>query len=416
MPELNTVILAGSAVTITEDPTTKALTFTTPTLAPLASPALTGTPTAPTAAPGPNTTQVATTAFVQAAVSGVIDAAPGALDTLNELAAALGDDASFASTVTTALAAKAPLASPAFTGTPTAPTPTAADNSTKVATTAYVDAAVAAGGGAITAKDEGTNLTTAVSSLDFVGAGVTATNVGGAVTVTIPGGGGGGGTLSIWDPAAIPTDSAVDATRSQRFTSALNLTDWTWHNQSTATQSVERNRLLLSTPSAAGPALRHLTRDLPAAPWCIMTRCVVEGATTYVSVGLTVKNTTTGKIFRHTIQTRAAPVMQAYLYNTETSGAGDLYTGDHLGSRDGALAVGYDGTNFTLYVSADGFSWSTYFHTFTQAGTLGAGTLVGGVCIDPWGGGTCSGSFENFIVLTQATPIGMGKLVTITTP
>lgn len=48
------------------------------------------------------------------------------------------------------------------------------------------------GGGSITAKDEGSNLTTAMTSIDFVGAGVTATNTGGAVTVTIPGGGGGG--------------------------------------------------------------------------------------------------------------------------------------------------------------------------------------------------------------------------------
>lgn len=59
----------------------------------------------------------ATPADVTAAVSSVIDAAPAALDTLNELAAALGDDASFASTMTTALSAKAPLASPTFTGT-----------------------------------------------------------------------------------------------------------------------------------------------------------------------------------------------------------------------------------------------------------------------------------------------------------
>jgi len=59
----------------------------------------------------------ATPADVTAAVAAVVDAAPGTLDTLNELAAALGDDANFASTVTTALAAKAPLASPTFTGT-----------------------------------------------------------------------------------------------------------------------------------------------------------------------------------------------------------------------------------------------------------------------------------------------------------
>ncbi len=74
--------------------------------APLASPALTGTPTAPTALLGTNTTQVATTGFVAAAIGALIDAAPGAMDTLNELAAALGDDPSFATTVTNALAGK----------------------------------------------------------------------------------------------------------------------------------------------------------------------------------------------------------------------------------------------------------------------------------------------------------------------
>jgi len=75
-------------------------------LAPLASPALTGTPTAPTATTGTNTTQVATTAFVKAAIDALIGGAPGALDTLDELAAALADDASFAATITTALAGK----------------------------------------------------------------------------------------------------------------------------------------------------------------------------------------------------------------------------------------------------------------------------------------------------------------------
>ena len=77
--------------------------------APLASPALTGTPTAPTAAGGTNTTQLATTAFVTAALAALINAAPGALDTLEELAAALGDDADFAATMTAALAGKQPV-------------------------------------------------------------------------------------------------------------------------------------------------------------------------------------------------------------------------------------------------------------------------------------------------------------------
>lgn len=110
--------------------------------APLASPALTGNPTAPTQTAGNNSTRLATTAFVQAAVTALIDAAPGALDTLNELAAALGDDPNFATTITDALALKAPLASPALTGTPTAPTASSGTSTTQIATTAFVDDAV----------------------------------------------------------------------------------------------------------------------------------------------------------------------------------------------------------------------------------------------------------------------------------
>ena len=75
--------------------------------APLASPALTGTPTAPTAASGTNSTQISTTAFVQAAISALVASSPAALDTLNELAAALGSDPNFATTMTNALAGKA---------------------------------------------------------------------------------------------------------------------------------------------------------------------------------------------------------------------------------------------------------------------------------------------------------------------
>lgn len=71
--------------------------------APLASPALTGTPTAPTAAAGNATTQVANTAFVATAVANVVNSSPAALDTLNELATALGNDPNFASSTATAL-------------------------------------------------------------------------------------------------------------------------------------------------------------------------------------------------------------------------------------------------------------------------------------------------------------------------
>lgn len=114
--------------------------------APLASPTFTGTPAAPTAAQGTDTTQLATTAFVRAEVAALADSAPAALDTLNELAAALGDDAAFATTVTNALALKAPLADPTFTGTPAGPTAAAATSTTQLATTAFVQQELASAG------------------------------------------------------------------------------------------------------------------------------------------------------------------------------------------------------------------------------------------------------------------------------
>ncbi|HAY5652834.1 TPA: phage tail protein [Escherichia coli] len=74
--------------------------------APKASPTFTGTPKAPTAAAGNNSTQLANTAFVQAAIAALVASSPAALDTLNELAAALGNDPNFAATMTNALAGK----------------------------------------------------------------------------------------------------------------------------------------------------------------------------------------------------------------------------------------------------------------------------------------------------------------------
>jgi hypothetical protein len=82
-------------------------------LAPINSPALTGTPTAPTAPTASNSTQIGTTAFVKAALAA-------------------------------ALATYAPLASPTLSGVPTAPTPATSDDSAKLATTAFVKAVVAA--------------------------------------------------------------------------------------------------------------------------------------------------------------------------------------------------------------------------------------------------------------------------------
>ncbi|MDY0922641.1 phage tail protein [Leclercia sp. CFBP8987] len=108
--------------------------------APKDSPTLTGTPKTPTAPAGNNSTQIASTAFVQAALVALINGAPATLDTLKELAAAINNDPAFSTTINNALALKAPLASPALTGTPTAPTAAQTANNTQIATTAFVQA------------------------------------------------------------------------------------------------------------------------------------------------------------------------------------------------------------------------------------------------------------------------------------
>jgi hypothetical protein len=126
-----------------------ATTTAASTYAPLASPTLTGTPTAPTAAANTNTNQIATTAYVQTELADLVASAPAALDTLNELAAAMGNDANFATTVTNSLAGKLSLTGGTMSGAIAMGTnkitglgtPTVA---TDAATKGYIDTAVIA--------------------------------------------------------------------------------------------------------------------------------------------------------------------------------------------------------------------------------------------------------------------------------
>ncbi|WP_247754221.1 phage tail protein [Citrobacter freundii] len=111
--------------------------------APKDSPTLTGMPKTPTPPAGNNSTLIASTAFVQAAILALIGGAPATLDTLKEIAAAINNDPNFSTTINNALALKAPLASPALTGAPTAPTAIQSTNNTQIATTAFVKAALA---------------------------------------------------------------------------------------------------------------------------------------------------------------------------------------------------------------------------------------------------------------------------------
>ncbi|MBV6967286.1 phage tail protein [Escherichia coli] len=72
-------------------------------------PTFTGEPKAPTPAAGNNTTRIATTAFVQAAITALINGAPATLDTLKEIAAAINNDPKFSTTINNALSGKQPL-------------------------------------------------------------------------------------------------------------------------------------------------------------------------------------------------------------------------------------------------------------------------------------------------------------------
>lgn len=105
----------------------------------VASPAITGIGTCSTPPLGTNTKQIVNAEFVQSTLNALIAGAPGAMDTLSELAAALGNDPNFAATITQLLAAKAPLVSPAFSGIPIADTATLGTRNSQLATTLFVD-------------------------------------------------------------------------------------------------------------------------------------------------------------------------------------------------------------------------------------------------------------------------------------
>lgn len=114
--------------------------------APLNSPVLTGDPRAPTPAAGDNDTSIATTAFVQAAIAALVNGSPEALNQLNELAAALGNNPNYATDMATALGLKANSESPTLTGTPKAPRPVVGTNTDQIQTAAGVLAQLAAFG------------------------------------------------------------------------------------------------------------------------------------------------------------------------------------------------------------------------------------------------------------------------------
>lgn len=244
---------------------------------------LTGIPTAPTAAPGTATAQLATTAFVAAMAPPVTSVA----GKVGDVALVVGD-----------ISGAAPLASPTLTGIPAAPTATPGTATTQLATTAFVanaltsivqgveiqDEGVAIAtpatsinfvGGSVTATDtggavtvdisggievldEGISISAVATSLDFVGTGVSVTNVGGAITVDVSGGGG-GGSLSILN------DTTTDATFYPVFSSATTGTLSTANVSSYKLQYVPYTGKLYATEinTSSDLRLKHGIVDLP---------------------------------------------------------------------------------------------------------------------------------------------------------
>ena len=240
------------------------------TYAPLASPALTGVPTAPTAASNTNTTQVATTAYVQNEISELIDAAPGALDTLNELAAALGDDANFATTVTTALGTKLPLAGGTMTG------------------------AIAMGTNKITGLGDPTNAQDAVTKNYIDNAVLAPSNLTGPITSV-------GNVTSIASQTGTGTKFVVDNTPTL-ITPVLGVATATSINGTTIPTSktlVATDSTTYVVPSQTGNTGKYLTTDGTTSSWGTIqagSQVKIEGgaAVTYDFVDFVGMGTNTG--------------------------------------------------------------------------------------------------------------------------
>ena len=235
------------------------------TYAPLASPALTGVPTAPTAAANTNTTQVATTAYVQTEINDLIASAPGALDTLNELAAALGNDASFSTTVTNSLATKLPLAGGTMSGAIAMGTNKITglgtpSTSTDAATKGYVDTAVIAPSN-LTGPITSTGNATAIASQTGTGTKFVVDQSPTIVTPTLSGNTTAGTINNTTIPSSktlVATDSTAYVVPSQTGNSGKYLTT----DGSTSSWGTVQ-----ALPTQTGNSGKYLTTDGSSASW-----------------------------------------------------------------------------------------------------------------------------------------------------
>ena len=241
--------------------------------APLASPIFTGDPQAPTPATADNDTSIATTAYVKAQGYGAA-VPPATVAPLMDGAAAVGSVAKYAKedhihpTDTT----RAPLASPIFTGDPTAPTPLTADNDTSIATTAFVKAQGYAPLAAPTFTGDAKSTTPAVNDNDTSIA-TTAYVIGQAsptATAPLVNGTATGGTATRWsrEDHVHPTDTSRAPLNAPVFTGDARAVTPTAGDSDTsiATTAFVQNAISTSTTNKVDKAGDTMTGPLTVNP------------------------------------------------------------------------------------------------------------------------------------------------------
>lgn len=239
------------------------------TYAPIASPTLTGVPAAPTASSATNTTQIATTAFVSTAVSNLVNGASAALDTLNELASALGNDANFATTTAASIATKLPLAGGTMSGaiamgtskitglgTPTL--------STDAATKAYADSIVASSPSNLTGPITSVGAATAIASQTGTGTKFVVDTSPTLVTPVL-----GVATATSINATPIPSSKTLVATDSTAFVVPSQVSQsgkYLTTNGTTSSWGV-----IDALPSQTSNSGKFLTTNGTAASWAVIT-------------------------------------------------------------------------------------------------------------------------------------------------
>jgi len=337
------------------------------TYAPLASPALTGVPTAPTAAANTNTTQIATTAYVQTEIADLIASAPGALDTLNELAASLGNDANFSTTVTNSLATKLPLAGGTMSGaiamgsnkitglgTPTATGDAATKDyaDTKLALSGgTMSGAIAMGANKITGLGDPTNAQDAVTKYYLDNVVLAPSNLTGPITSV-------GAATSIASQTGTGTKFVMD-TSPTLVTPNIGVATATSINGTTIPTSktlVATDSTTYVVPSQTGNSGKYLTTDGTTSSWGTV-------ATTSAATP-----TTLGTVHGETSTTLTDPVSLGYnALLSNTSGVSNTAVGA------GALTANTTGPNNTA-VGKDALA--------AHNGSVGQNTAVGTRALD----------------------------------